>query len=213
MIGLTGGIASGKSTVTSRLRARGAFVVDADEISREVLTLPGVPEAIREAFGDGVFDEDGSINRIELAARVFSSEARTRVLNSITHPAIASRILELASEAEQDGSYPLVFVDAALLIESGFYTHCSGVWLVTADTNTRIRRIMLRDGLTYDEARLRIERQMSDSEKLRCASVVIDNDGSPEELYAKVDEAFNAELISSSQPELCEIRDLYEEEQ
>ena len=117
MIGLTGGIASGKSTVTARLSSLGAFVADADKVSREIMSDPKVLSRIREEFGGSVFAEDGSLLRTELALRVFSSEARTQLLNSITHPAIAERLLEMASEAEKSGEYPLVFVDRIRLLQ------------------------------------------------------------------------------------------------
>ena len=209
MIGLTGGIASGKSTVTARLRALGAFVVDADEVSRGVADIPGVAEAIREAFGD-VFTPDGRLDRYALAMKAFSSPRATEILNGITHPAIAREIMRLAEEAEASGLYPLVFVDAALLIESGFYKNCSSVWLITADRSTRIARIMERDGLTYDEAVMRIDRQAPDEEKIKYATVVIGNDGGLEELLEKADRAFGNELEKALTNEVD--GDYYEED-
>ncbi|MCR5808487.1 MAG: dephospho-CoA kinase [Clostridiales bacterium] len=190
MIGLTGGIASGKSTVTARLRALGAFVADADLVSREAVASPEVLSRIREAFGDSVIAADGTLDRLALAEKVFSSSAKTAQLDAITHPAIIKRLLELTGEAEKAGVYPLVFVDAALLIESGFNKYCDGVWLVTANRDVRIRRIMARDGLSYDDAVNRIDRQMSDEEKLPFATTVIENDSTIEELIKRVDEAF-----------------------
>lgn len=219
MIGLTGGIASGKSTVTSRLRALGAFVADADIVSREVMEQPEVLGALREAFGSRIFHPDGSLDRAACASVVFSSPERTKLMNGVTHPAIAARLRELARSAEQSGEHTLVFVDAALLIESGFHRICDKVWLITANTASRIRRIMDRDGLTYEEATARIARQMPDEEKLPFASTVIENDGSIEELIRKVDEAYAAELaaLTPDEPEhgdfvLDEIREIYEEE-
>ncbi len=223
MIGLTGGIASGKSTVTARLSSLGAFVADADKVSREIMSDPKVLSRIREEFGGSVFAEDGGLLRTELALRVFSSEARTQLLNSITHPAIAERLLEMASEAEKSGEYPLVFVDAALLIESGFYKYCDSVWLVTADTSLRIRRIMDRDGLSYDEAKARIERQMPDEDKLRYADTVIENDSGIPELIEKTDAAFRREIEARDRAQyegspdndtyIDEINGVYEEEE
>ena len=195
MIGLTGGIASGKSTVTARLKSLGAFVADADEISREVMASEEVLARIREEFGPGVFAPDGSLDRTKLAQRVFSSRERVALLDRITHPLIAKRLIEVAEEAQHSGQYPLVFVDAALLIESGFYRICNRVWLITANTGLRIRRIILRNGLSYEAAAKRVASQMSDEEKLPFASVVIDNNGSLEELIEKVDTAFRSELL------------------
>ncbi len=195
MIGLTGGIASGKSTVTARLKSLGAFVADADEISREVIASNEVLDRIRGEFGPGVFAPDGSLDRSALAERVFSSRERAAVLDGITHPAIAKRLVEITDAAEASGDYPLVFVDAALLIESGFYRLCERVWLVTANTGLRIRRIILRNGLSYEAAAKRVASQTPDEEKLPFASVVIDNNGSLGELIERVDAAYRAELL------------------
>ena len=211
MIGLTGGIASGKSTVTARLRALGAFVADADEVSREVMTFPAVLEQVREAFGPGVFAPDGSLDRVELASRVFSSEKRTAALNAITHPVIREELIRQTCEAEALGVYPLVFTDAALLIESGFYTLCDRIWLVTARDDTRIRRVMERDGASYESARARISRQMPEEEKRAYADVIIENDLGLNELIEAVDRAFEAEITLKQSSALEEIREDYEE--
>ena len=194
MIGLTGGMASGKSTAAERLRELGAFVADADIISREVIDEPEVLERIREAFGPVVFNEDGTVCRRELAARAFDTPEGARTLNAIMHPAVANKLARTARAAESTGQYPLVFTDAALLIESGFSELCDGVWLITADRETRLKRIMERDGLTEDEAADRIARQMPDEEKRAYATTVIENDGSLAELVEKVDKAFRIEL-------------------
>lgn len=194
MIGLTGGIASGKSTVTARLRVLGAYVADADIISREVMKSESVLSNIRSAFGDGVFLADGSLNRSELARVVFASPERVALLDSITHPAISKHLLELVFEAEESGKYPLIFVDAALLIESGFYKFCDKIWLVTSNTGMRVRRIVLRDGIDHKAALKRISSQMPDEQKLPYASLVIENNGTIDDLIASVDKAFNDEL-------------------
>lgn len=191
MIGLTGGIASGKSTVSKRLRELGALVFDADEVSRGIIAREDVLESIREAFGEGVFKADGSLDRAALAKAAFRSDEDAERLNGITHPAIMDEILKRASEA--DGSRP-VFVDAALLIESGFYRYCDSIWLITADKETRILRVMSRDGMSREEALDRIERQMSDEEKRIYCDTVIENDGSYNELIEKVDEAYEKEF-------------------
>lgn len=194
MIGLTGGMASGKSTVSRRLRELGAFVADADEVSREVIAEAPVLAGIRSAFGAGVFGSDGSLDRRALAAKAFATAEGAAKLNSIMHPAILSRLRSLCGEAEAGGGYRLVFADAALLIESGFHKLCDGVWLVTAERESRIARIAERDGLTYEEASDRLSRQMSDVEKLPFATVVIENDGTLDELIEKVDECFRREV-------------------
>ena len=194
MLGLTGGIACGKSTVTQRLRTLGAFVADADIAARAVIDLPEVRSALLSRFGPGVFDENGGVDRPALAAAAFQTEQATADLNAITHPAILRLLLDEAGEAEASGKYPLVFIDAALLIESGLYVKCSGVWLVSANVRVRVKRIVERDGVTAKQARQRIARQMSDREKARFATRVIKNNGTVEELLAKVDAAFAEEL-------------------
>ena len=188
MIGLTGGIASGKSTVTKALRELGAEVFDADMISREVISSHGVLERVRGEFGNGVFRADGSLDRAALAEIVFSSNENAARLDAITHPAIIKALLERSAGAEERGH--IAFVDAALLIESGFYRYCEEVWLVTADLETRVLRIMERDGLCREAAENRIARQMTDGEKLPFATVVLENNGSPEELKRRAAEAF-----------------------
>lgn len=194
MIGLTGGIASGKSTVAARLKRLGAFVADADDISRRVMELPGVLEKVRQCFGDEVFDSEGRLKRKALANIALATPQGTAALNAITHPAITEELLAEAHAAEAEGRYPLVVIDVPLLIETGMHQYCSSVWLVTANKETRIRRIIERDGVTRQEALLRMERQMSDEEKLAFATTVIDNDGTLEQLIVKVDEAFAAEV-------------------
>lgn len=185
MIGLTGGIASGKSTVSKRLRELGAAVFDADEVSREVIASPEVLSRIRDAFGEEVFDEDGCLSRTALAKLVFASDENAQRLDAIMHPAIAKELQSRAEAAEAEGL--MAFVDAALLIESGFYRLCGEVWLVTASYETRVKRIMERDGFTREEAEARIARQMPEEEKRKYATTVIDNDGGISELIARVD--------------------------
>ncbi|MBR5713848.1 MAG: dephospho-CoA kinase, partial [Clostridia bacterium] len=135
-----------------------------------------------------------SLNRSELARVVFASPERVALLDSITHPAISKRLLELVVEAEESGKYPLIFVDAALLIESGFYKFCDKIWLVTSNTGMRVRRIVLRDGIDHKAALKRISSQMPDEQKLPYASLVIENNGTIDDLIASVDKAFNDEL-------------------
>lgn len=194
MIGLTGGIASGKSTVTRRLVELGAFVADADSISRDIVLRQDVLDAIRLEFGADVIKENGSLDRAALSDIVFSSDDGVKRLNAITHPAIIDEIILKTSLAEASGRYPLVFVDAPLLIESGLNRLCGRVWLVTADAETRIQRILLRDGLTREAAENRIARQLTDDEKRLYADVVIENNGTPAELLERVDAEFNNEL-------------------
>ncbi len=195
MLGITGGIASGKSTVSARLRELGAFVADADIKARLVMQSEDVLQKVRLAFGNEVFFEDGALNRRALAAKAFASPEGTARLNSITHPAILAMLEEDCKNAEDSGLYPLAVIDAALLIESGAHKLCKSVWLVTCGEEERIERIMLRDDLSREEALSRIKRQMPDEEKAAFATRIIRNDGSLEELIKKVDAAFAEEIM------------------
>lgn len=186
MIGLTGGIASGKSTVARMLAARGATVVDADLLAREVVEpgTPGLAEIVAE-FGEGVLDADGHLDRAALAAVVFADEGRRRRLEAITHPRIGALMAERVASALAAGA-PLVVVDIPLLFEGGRQTTVEGVLVVYADEATQMRRLVERDGLAEDEARRRIAAQMPIEEKRRRATWVIDNGGTVEDTEAQV---------------------------
>lgn len=184
LIGITGGIGSGKSAVTQDLRERGYFVVCADETAREVVR-PGEPgaEALLAEYGEGFFLPDGALDRKKLAAYVFGHPERVKRLNSLLHPIIIQRMFE-----QVQGRDGLVFLDAALLIQAGMHNKVDEVWLVTADLETRIRRVMQRDGLARDEVLRRIRAQMSDEEMRRYANEVIENNGTLEQLHERIGE-------------------------
>lgn len=160
IIGLTGGIACGKSTVAAMLRSLGAPVIDADAISRS-LTAPGgeALPAIRKAFGDTVFSPDGTLDRKALAALVFSDSAQLEQLNAITHPLILSRMRSEIDCCREAGA-PLVVLDVPLLLEAGFDRLCTQTLCVVADEETQIARLSSRDGMTRQEALARIRSQM-----------------------------------------------------
>jgi dephospho-CoA kinase len=183
-IGLTGGIGSGKSTVAGLLAARGARIVDADRIAREVVA-PGSAglAAVVAAFGSGVLTEDGALDRPALAAVVFSDpQARAR-LDGIVHPLVRARAAELVAEAPADA---VVVQDVPLLVETGQAASYDLVLVVEADLATRVRRLVQR-GLGADDARARIAAQATDEQRRAVADVVLDNSGTPEELEAQVD--------------------------
>lgn len=177
VVGLTGGLSSGKSLVSGEFKRLGAHVIDADIIAREVLEKggPAYMETVRE-FGEGVLSEDGSINRRRLAGAVFSDASKLKRLNEITHPLILKRIREEVSIAKA----PLVVVDAALLIETGLHREMDKVIVVFADEKSQIERFRKKEGATEEEARARMEAQMPLSEKLSYADYVIDNSSSME---------------------------------
>lgn len=192
LIGLTGGIASGKSTVAGLLRARGFPVIDADEVAREVVA-PGSPAlaAIRAEFGDAVIDADGGLDRAAMAARVFADAGARRRLEAITHPAIARLGGERMAAAVRGGA-PVVFYEAALLVETGRHKDFDALWVVTAPEQARAARAVARGGLDGPQARARIAAQVSVAEQLAVADVVIDNGADPAALEAAVDRAVAA---------------------
>lgn len=183
VIGLTGGIASGKSVLSAYLARKGLPIVDADKLARSVLQ-PGerAYTSVLEAFGRDYALPDGHIDRARLGALVFSDDCARARLNAITHP----EILRCAQQ-RLDALAGLVVLDAPLLIETGMQRMCDAVWLVTADEQTRVRRICARDGLNEQQARARIRSQMSDQEKRAYATAVLDNSAAVETLYAQAD--------------------------
>jgi dephospho-CoA kinase len=194
-IGLTGGIGSGKSTVSSLLAARGAVVVDADVIAREVVE-PGTPglAAVAEAFGTGVLADDGSLDRPALAAVVFADpDARSR-LDAIVHPLVRARSVELMTGLAPDA---VVVNDVPLLVETGQAGSYDLVLVVEADAEKRVARLVQR-GLTASDARARMAAQATDDERRAVADVVLDNSGTPAELEAQVDR-FWAERVLPAQ--------------
>lgn len=176
MLGLTGGIACGKSTVARKLEELGAVHIDADEISRS-LTAPGGPALgrIREEFGDGVFNADGTLDRRALGAVVFADEAQKRALEGILHPMVQHGMLALADEAAEMGKKVCV-LNVPLLYETGMDAMCDEVWVVTMPQEKQILRVMGRDRLTREEALARIRNQMPLEEKEARAAHVFRTD-------------------------------------
>lgn len=191
-IGLTGGIGSGKSTVSALLAARGAVVIDADRIAREVVE-PGTPglAAVVEAFGQGLLRDDGSLDRPALAAVVFADPESRKRLDGIVHPLVRARAAELAGAAP-DGS--VVVHDVPLLVETGQAASYDVVLVVQADPEVRVRRLVQR-GLSEEDAWARIAAQATDEQRRAVADVVLDNDGTPAELEEQVDR-FWAERVA-----------------
>jgi len=189
LFGLTGGIASGKSTVATRLAARGVPVLDADAFAREVV-VPGSEglEEIRAAFGDRVLAPDGSLDRKALAAIVFADEPSRKRLNAITHPRIAALTARRSAELLARGE-PLACYEAALIVENGLADAFRPLVAVVAPEEVRVARAVLRDGTSVEAARARIAAQVSLSEAVRVADVVIRNEGDLAALQRATDEA------------------------
>lgn len=176
ILGLTGGIATGKTTVARMLQARGAALVDADQVSRDLMG-PGSPLLFRlvERFGPEILDARGHLDRAGLARRVFGSPEELEALNQLTHPPIWREILgRVATEGARS---PVVVLMAPLLLEHGAQAIVDQVWVVEVPEAEQVRRLMTRDGLTGEEASARLRAQMSAEEKSRLADVRIDNAG------------------------------------
>jgi dephospho-CoA kinase len=189
LFGLTGGIASGKSSVARIWRNLGLPIIDADELAREVVQKgsPGLAE-IEKTFGARVISRDGELDRKALAAVVFADESKRRALNAITHPRIYALSAERA-KALADRGEALACYEAALLVENGMVDAFRPLVVVSAPLETQVERAAARDGATAEEARARIAAQRPLAEKVALADVVIDNGGSREELEARARDA------------------------
>lgn len=183
IIGLTGNIATGKSTVSKMLERLGAKIIDADALAHEV-TEKGTPiwQAIVEEFGQGILCRNGSINRRKLGDIVFANEAALRRLEALIHPVVIARTQELIQSSET----PVIVVEAIKLIEAGMHRTCDALWVVTCRKEQQLARLMRQRGLTEEEARQRIEAQPPQEDKLALADVVIDNSGSLDETWQQV---------------------------
>ena len=196
-IGLTGGIASGKSTVASLFRAWGAFVADADEISRHALD-PDTDcyEKTVAAFGRGILHGDGTVDRRKVASIVFSDKKALNLLNGIIHPYVRRIIRADSQTAYAESPKRMIVWDVPLLFETGYDEEVAKTVVVTARQSLRIERIVARDGSTRAAALRRIRAQMPDREKVRRADLVIRNNGSLEELEKRTREVFD-ELLET----------------
>ncbi len=193
IVGLTGGIASGKSTVSRMLRDLDVHVIDADVVAREVVApgSPGLAE-IREAFGPDVFDADGALDRAALGARVFSDPEARATLNAITHPRIGQLMWSKAEAAGEQGHTWVVY-DAALIVENGIHHILDSTIVVACPREMQIARVMARDDLSEEDATARVDSQLPLADKIAVADYVVHNDATLEQTRARV-EALHAEL-------------------
>lgn len=191
VIGLTGGIGSGKSTVAAMLAERGALVIDTDRIGHEVYQ-PGAEghRRIVAAFGPEVLAADGSIDRVKLGAVVFADPEARRRLNGIVHPLIGAEARRRIAESRaRDPERPIV-LEVPLLIEVGWHAVVDRVWVVSASRETAIGRLTGSRGLSRAEIERRLDAQLADAERRKHAHLVIENDGTPERLRAQVEAAW-----------------------
>ncbi|HPI93697.1 MAG TPA: dephospho-CoA kinase [Deltaproteobacteria bacterium] len=191
--GLTGSIATGKSTVSVILRDLGAFIVDADQAAREVV-LPGMPawEKIVEIFGRDILQPTGEIDRERLGHLVFNDAKMRAVLEEVVHPEVVRVMNEYVRTIGSDSPDAVVILDVPLLIETGMHKGLSEVIVVYCPEDQQIRRLMMRDSINREEALARIRAQISIEEKKRHASMIIDNSFSREETQTQAEKAFVA---------------------
>lgn len=190
--GLSGGIASGKSTVANMLMERGGVVIDADQVAREVVEpgTDGLAEIV-EQFGEDILLPDGHLNREALGQRVFRNDADRLKLNAILHPKIFLRSLERMQEALNQPARP-IFYDAALLVENGAYKNFEGLVIIAAPTEVQLERLMARNQLSEIEAYERLNAQWPMEKKVEVADYVIWNDRDLEHLEAQVEDLIEA---------------------
>jgi len=187
VVGLTGGIAAGKSLVASRLEELGIPVIDADQSARRVVE-PGAPglAAVVQAFGRQILDKSGALNRAALGERVFADAQARKQLEAILHPLIALDVMSRLAKLQELG-HSLAVVDAALMVETGSYKNYPLLLVVHADDALRIERIVERDGLSVEQAQERLQAQAPQAKKMDLADVLINNNGSIEQTMQEVD--------------------------
>lgn len=185
-VGLTGGIGTGKSLVSAIMGDCGAHLIDADLLGHESYNIgtSGLHQVVK-VFGDHILGADGSIDRDVLGRIVFNDRSQMQNLNNILHPIIYETVKDRIGQVEEDGN-TMVVVEAAVLIEAQWQSLFDQVWVVKSDEETVIRRLLRRNGFDRNEACKRIESQISESDRLSHADVIIDNNGTREELEVKV---------------------------
>ena len=193
VIGLTGGIASGKSTAAEQLRKNGAVIIDADRVGHRSYE-PGTPgfEKVVNAFGHDTVGKDGLIDRRVLGGKVFGAPQELERLNAILWPEIRRLIREEIAQIREHDKDSVIVVEAAVLIEAGWQDLCDQVWVVTTTPESAIERLQSRNGLTREAALARINAQMTSKERAAYGQVVVDNSGPEDQLTQKMDRAWRS---------------------
>jgi dephospho-CoA kinase len=191
IVGLTGGVASGKTAISQILKEEGAYLIDADQIARELVQPHTATwNELIKVFGKEILQEDGSIHRKRLAAKVFSDPEQRNLLNQILHPRIKTEMNKRVKEIGQKDPNAIVVIDAALLIELGDHREMDKVIVVTSTEKQQIERLKKRDGVDQEEAQRVLSSQMPLEGKMKVADFVIQNEGSFEETRRRVKEVF-----------------------
>lgn len=199
MIGLTGGIGSGKSTVSKMLAELGAPILDADKIAHTTYAAGGSAyNEVVAAFGDKILAPDGSVDRTKLGPIVFADPAQLQRLTSIVWPRTFDRIRELVAELRQKGETHPIVIEAAILIEANWQSMCDEIWLVRASKERVIERIERDRGMKPEQTEARIRAQLSDDERVKHANLVIENEDSLNELREVVTRVWEGALDRNS---------------
>jgi dephospho-CoA kinase len=191
LVGLTGGMGSGKSLAAKFFAEQGAHIIDADQLSRE-LVRPGHPalKEIVDVFGEDILDPSGNLDRELLAKNIFEDTEKKSALEAILHPKVIVREQEIYLSISTSDPSAIVIVDAALLIESGNYKNVDKVIVVQSREEQQVQRILSRGSQSYDQAIARIKNQMNFEEKSKYADYILDNQSQPEDLRQKVQEIY-----------------------
>lgn len=190
-VGLTGGIACGRSTVTRMFEERGCYCIDADRIAHRLIQPPSSTwKGVAECFGEEILNPDQTINRARLGAIVFSNREKRERLNSIVHPQVIEEENRLIEEYLRSEGKGIVIVDAALIIETGSHRRFDKIVVVYTDEQTQLERLTNRDGLSPEEAKIRIEAQLPLKKKLLYADYKISTSGSLQDTERQVEEVF-----------------------
>lgn len=193
VLGLTGGIATGKTAVAKLFLARGAVVIDADQVAHQVVQKgqPGLTKVI-EVFGTGILTPTGELDRAKLGKIVFADAHQLELLNAATHPLIREQILAAIADYQAQG-YPLVVADVPLLLESDYRSICDAVLVTDIPLDMQVRRVMSRDHLTSEAAQQRINSQLDRRARLDAADFVIDTSGNLVQLESTFDELWESD--------------------
>lgn len=189
-LGVTGGLGSGKTVVARFFADKGGVHFDADRVAKDILLgSEEVLRAVTAAFGEDVLGADGKIETAKLAHHTFHDQAKQQELNEIIHPRVVAAALKQMAEAASQGA-PLFILDAPLLFEAGLEKHLDKTLVVTAAEEVRIQRALDRGGLSEDDIRRRMALQMPEEEKLNKADIIVENNGTLEELTARLDQVY-----------------------
>ena len=192
IIGVTGGIGSGKTTIVNYIQTKGYPVYIADDAGKKVMQQPKIIQQINTIFEGKVLLDDGSLDRSKIASLVFNDEQLLSALNQIVHPAVA---LDFEEFKKQNSDQPLIFKEAAILFESGSYKDCDATILITAPLDVRIDRVMQRDGISKEAVLQRMKNQLTDDEKQKLATFTVQN-MELNHAFKKIDKIIDEVLIN-----------------